>query len=192
MQYNQAGANVAMLQQVYMLWPPDAKKSHLFCSCPCSHEVLQRLGGLVLPGTHRTIHGCIRDPFQTESLAHCQQMPSCSELTMHTLSAGIRLEIQEMGQLLCPSNPYKLRGWPCRGGRGLMGCMHFSDIIMTLTGTTSGCDKESPWCLLSSNRNILWEVLATLWDKLPTCVICLPLFGMLENKPIALPNLEES
>ena len=42
--------------------------------------------------------------------------------------------MDEIGQLLCPGNPYRLRNRPCRGGRGLMGCMHFSDIIMTLTG----------------------------------------------------------
>ena len=50
------------------------------------------------------------------------------------LFAGIQLDVDEIGQLLCPGNPYRLRNRPCRGGRGLMGCMHFSDIIMTLTG----------------------------------------------------------
>ena len=53
------------------------------------------------------------------------------------LCAGIQLSTEEVGQLLCPSNPYKLRGWACRGGSGIMGCMHFSDIIMTLTGICS-------------------------------------------------------
>lgn len=48
--------------------------------------------------------------------------------------AGIQLSTEEIGLLLCPGNPYRLRGWPCRGGRGLLGGMHFSDVVMTLTG----------------------------------------------------------
>ena len=65
---------------------------------------------------------------------------------MSCQSAGIQLSTDEIGQLLCPSIPYRLRGWLCRGGRGLMGCMHFSDVIMTLTGTSApscmNCHKD--------------------------------------------------
>ena len=48
--------------------------------------------------------------------------------------AGIQLGTDEIGQLLCPGNPYRLRSTQCRGGRGLMGCMHITDLVITLTG----------------------------------------------------------
>ena len=48
--------------------------------------------------------------------------------------AGIQLSTDEIGQLLCPGNPYRFRNTQCRGGRGLMGCMHITDLVMTLTG----------------------------------------------------------
>ena len=77
--------------------------------------------------------------------------------------AGIQLGTDEIGQLLCPGNPYRFRNTQCRGGRGLMGCMHITDLMMTLTGEDAfqtclmqpdGCTPFKHWSFTSGREDV--------------------------------------